>query len=124
MDSLGWMIQVVLRQQHTQGLVLLKKRSVVEQTFGWLNWYRRLSKDDRRLPACSQPMIYISLIRLMVLVSLSEDYNQEKLLKPNCRIWIKPVLLDLPLIVSMNIAVIIEICFQMLEVLRHLSIYI
>jgi hypothetical protein len=69
-------------------------------------------------------MIYISLIRLMVLVSLSEDYNQEKLLKPNCRIWIKPVLLDLPLIVSMNIAVIIEICFQILEVLRHLSIYI
>jgi hypothetical protein len=37
MDSLGWIIQVVLRQQHTQGLVLLKKRSVVEQTFGWLN---------------------------------------------------------------------------------------
>ena len=55
---------------------------------------------------------------------ISEDYNQEKLLKPNCRIWIKPVLLDLPLIVSMNIAVIIKICFQMLELLRYLSIYI
>jgi transposase len=124
MDCLGWMIQVVLRPQQTQGFVLLKKRSVVEQTFGWLNWYRRLRKDDRRLPACSQPLIYISLIQLMVLVSLSEDYNQENLLKPNCRIWIKPVLLDLPLMVSMNIAVIIEICFQMLEVLRPLSIYI
>ena len=60
----------------------------------------------------------------MVVVSLSEDYNQEKLLKPYCRIWIEPVLLDLPLIVSMNIAVMIEIGFQMLEVLRHLSIYI
>jgi len=24
-----------------------KKRSVVEQTFGWLNWYRGLSKDDQ-----------------------------------------------------------------------------
>jgi transposase len=47
MDSWGWMIQVVLRLQHTQGFVLLKKRSVVEQTFGWLNWYRGLSKDDR-----------------------------------------------------------------------------
>ena len=125
MDCLGWMIQVVLRPQQTQAFVLLKKRSIpIEQTFGWLNWYRRLSKDDRRLPACSQPMIYISLIRLIALVSLSEEYNQEKLLKPNCRRWIKPVILDLPLIVSMNIAVIIEICFQMLEVLRHLSIYI
>jgi putative transposase len=111
MDCLGWMIQVVLRPQQTQGFVLQKKRSVVEQTFGWLNCYRRLSKDDRRLPACAQPTIYISLIRLMVLVSLSEDYNQEKLLKPYCRIWIKSVLLDLPLIVLMNIAVIIEICF-------------
>jgi putative transposase len=76
MDSLGWMIQVVLRQQQTQGFVLLKKRSVVEQTFGLLNWYRRLSKDDRRLPASSHPTIYISLIRLIALVSLSEDYNQ------------------------------------------------
>ena len=47
MDCLGWMIQVVLRPQQTQGFVLLKKRSVVEQTFGLLNWYRRLSKDDR-----------------------------------------------------------------------------
>jgi hypothetical protein len=26
MDSLGWMIQVVLPQQQTQGLVLLKKK--------------------------------------------------------------------------------------------------
>jgi putative transposase len=85
MDCLGWMIQVVLRPQQTQGFVLLKKRSVVEQTFGWLNCYRRLSKDDRRLPACSQPTIYISLIPLIALVSLSEEYNQEKLLKPNCR---------------------------------------
>ena len=97
---------------------------MVKQTFSWLNWYRRLSKEDRRLLACSQPTIYISLIRLIALVSLSEQHNQEKLLKPNCRRWIKPVLLDLPLIVSMNVAVIIEICFQMLEVLRHLSIYI
>ena len=39
MDSLGWMIYVVLRAQQTQGFGLLKKRSVVEQTFGWLNWY-------------------------------------------------------------------------------------
>jgi hypothetical protein len=40
MDSWGWMILVVLRPQHTEGFVLLKKRSVVEQTFGGLNWYR------------------------------------------------------------------------------------
>ncbi|MBD1828309.1 transposase [Microcoleus sp. FACHB-61] len=56
MDSLGWIIQVVVRSQQTQSFVLLKKRWVVERTFGWLNWYRELSKDDRRLPAFSQAM--------------------------------------------------------------------
>jgi transposase len=37
MDSLGWIIQVVLPPQKIQGLVLRKKRSVVEQSFSWLN---------------------------------------------------------------------------------------
>jgi hypothetical protein len=37
MDSLGWIIQAVLPPQQIQGLVLRKKRSVVEQSFSWLN---------------------------------------------------------------------------------------
>jgi transposase len=37
MDSLGWIIQVVLPPQQIQGFVLRKKRSVVEQSFRWLN---------------------------------------------------------------------------------------
>jgi transposase len=37
MDSLGWIIQVVLPPQQIQCLVLRKKRSVVEQSFSWLN---------------------------------------------------------------------------------------
>jgi transposase len=75
MDSWGWMIQVVLRPQQTQGFVLLKKRSVVEQTFGWLNWYRGLSKDDRfHDSACGQAIslswyplpLFIQPLRLAV----------------------------------------------------------
>lgn len=66
MDMFGWIIQVVLRPEQTKGFVLLKKRWVVERTFGWLNWSRRLSKDYERLPASSESMIYISMIRLMV----------------------------------------------------------
>ncbi len=66
MDKFRWVIQVVLRPEQTKGFVLLKKRWVVERTFGWLNWYRRLSKDYERLPASSEAMIYISMIRLMV----------------------------------------------------------
>jgi len=37
MDSLGWIIEVVLPLQQIQGFVLRKKRSVVEQSFSWLN---------------------------------------------------------------------------------------
>ncbi len=66
MDTLGWILQVVLRPEAAKGFVLLKKRWVVERTFGWLNWSRRLSKDYERLPASSEAMVYISMIRLMV----------------------------------------------------------
>lgn len=54
MDAFRWVVQVVLRPEQTVGLVVLKKRWIVERTFGWLNWYRRLSKDYERLPANSQ----------------------------------------------------------------------
>ena len=66
MDSFRWVIQVVLRPKETKGFTLVKKRWVVERTFGWWNWYRRLSKDYERLPASSEAMIYIAMIRLMV----------------------------------------------------------
>ena len=66
MDSFRWVIQVVLRPKETKGFVLLKKRWVVERTFGWWNWYRRLSKDYERLPESSEAMIYIAMTRLML----------------------------------------------------------
>ena len=66
MDSFRWVIQVVLRPKETKGFVLLKKRWVVERTFGWWNGYRRLSKDYERLPESSEAMIYIAMTRLML----------------------------------------------------------
>jgi len=38
----------------------------VERTFGWLNQYRRLSKDYEVLPKSSETMIYIAMSRLML----------------------------------------------------------
>ncbi len=64
MDAFRWVVQVVRRPEQTPRFVLLKKRWIVERTFGWLNWYRRLSKDYERLPASSETMIYIAMIRL------------------------------------------------------------
>ena len=42
MNVCRWIVQVVLRSQQTKGFVLLKKRWVVERTFGWLMGCRRL----------------------------------------------------------------------------------
>jgi putative transposase len=42
MDVCRWIVQAVLRPEQTKGFVLLKKRWVVERTFGWLMGSRRL----------------------------------------------------------------------------------
>ena len=65
MDNLRLIIWMVLRPKQSKGFILLKKRWVVERTFGWLNWYRRLSKDYERKPASAEAMVYIAMIRLM-----------------------------------------------------------
>jgi putative transposase len=65
-DLFGWILEVVLRPQDSQGFVLLPKRWVVERTYGWLHWCRRLNLDYERLPASSEALIYIAMIRLML----------------------------------------------------------
>lgn len=66
MDCCRWIVQVVLRPEHTQGFVLLKKRWVVERTFGWLMHCRRLTRDYELLPETSETLIYLAMIRIMV----------------------------------------------------------
>jgi transposase len=44
----------------------LPKRWIVERTFGWLNRFRRLSKDYEVYSEVSEAMIYSSLMRLML----------------------------------------------------------
>ena len=61
-----WIVQVVLRPEQTKGFVLLKKRWVVERTFGWLMGYRRLVRDYERLPETSETLLYLAMIRIMV----------------------------------------------------------
>ena len=65
-DVFRWIIEIVLRPLEKKGFVHLPKRWVVERTFGWLNWCRRLSKDYERLPQTSETFIYIAMIRIMV----------------------------------------------------------
>jgi putative transposase len=48
------------------GFRVLPRRWVVERTFAWQGQQRRLSKDDERLCATSEALIYVTMIRLML----------------------------------------------------------
>jgi transposase len=65
MDTYLWALEVVLRPTEAQGFVLLPRRWVVERTFGWLNWSRRLS-DYERATDSAKAFIYISMIGIML----------------------------------------------------------
>jgi len=49
-----------------KGFVVLPRRWIVERTFAWLSFNRRLSKEYELLPATSETFIYISMIKLML----------------------------------------------------------
>ena len=56
-------MEVIERQ--SKEFEILPKRWIVERTFGWLNRFRRLSKDFELYTEISEAMIFGSLIRLM-----------------------------------------------------------
>ncbi len=60
------MLDIVKRTDKLKGFQVLPRRWVVERTCGWLNRYRRVAKDYERLPASSEAMIQIVMIRLML----------------------------------------------------------
>jgi putative transposase len=59
-------LEIVKRPAGAKGFLLLPKRWIVERTFGWLNRYRRLSKDDEFLTQTSETMIRVAMIHLMI----------------------------------------------------------
>jgi transposase len=63
--KLGLLLQIVKRNTDVKGFQVLPRRWVVERTFGWLIGNRRLARDYERLPANSETMIKIAMIRLM-----------------------------------------------------------
>lgn len=66
MDTYRWVLETIKRSDSMKGFVLLPKRWVVERTWGWLHWCRRLSKDYEILPETSEALIYIAMIRIML----------------------------------------------------------
>lgn len=64
-DFCGWTLEIVKRSDDLKGFKLLPKRWIVERTFGWFNFSRRLSKDYEHNHRSSEAMIYIAMIHLM-----------------------------------------------------------
>ena len=66
--TIGWygrVVQIVKRSE-SHKFIVLPKRWIVERTFSWLGRYRRLSKDYETRLDCSEAMIRIAMINLMV----------------------------------------------------------
>jgi putative transposase len=66
LNTHGWILEIVKRSDDMKGFQVLPRRWVVERTFAWLSFCRRLSKDYEVLPETSEAMIYVAMIHLMV----------------------------------------------------------
>ena len=64
--AFGWILEIVLRSDHSSQFVVIPKRWVVERTFAWFESCRRLSKDFEYLTDTSEAMIQFGMIKLML----------------------------------------------------------
>jgi len=72
----GWMaerfgqrplrLEIVRRSDTQKGFAVLPRRWVVERTFGWLNNFRRLSKDYEFRTDSSEAFIFLAASRLLI----------------------------------------------------------
>lgn len=65
-DRIKATLQPVLRSDDVKGFAVLPRRWVVERTFAWMGFNRRLSKDYEYRTESSEAMIHIAMTRLML----------------------------------------------------------
>lgn len=61
-----FVLEIVKRKPDQKGFEVQPKRWIVERTFGWMQWWRRLSKDYEKTVKSSESMIKIAMIRIML----------------------------------------------------------
>jgi putative transposase len=59
-------VEVVKRSDDVQGFKVLPRRWVVERTFGWLMYQRRLVRDYERTLSSAEAWVYIAMIRIQI----------------------------------------------------------
>jgi transposase len=66
MHRFRWILEVIKRSDDCSGFVVIPKRWIVERTFGWMSWNRRLSKDYEVLTTTAEAFCYVAMIRIML----------------------------------------------------------
>jgi len=59
-----FVLDIVRPDPDQHGFKVQKKRWIVERTFSWLTWWRRLSKDYETTTTSSEGMIKLAVIRM------------------------------------------------------------
>lgn len=62
----GLRLEVVRLPDAKRGFVLLPRRWVVERSFGWMSRFRRLVRDDERLPQTLKGLHFLAFAMIML----------------------------------------------------------
>lgn len=62
----GILLEIAAKPESAKGFIPVKKRWAVERTFGWMNFFRRLSKDYERTVQSSESMVYLAQIQIIL----------------------------------------------------------
>ena len=66
-DKHGVAVEIVSKEPGSKrGFEVLRRRWVVERTFGWWNKWRRLSKDYEQNPRSSEAWIHLVMIAILL----------------------------------------------------------
>ncbi|MGR0186972.1 transposase [Azospirillum aestuarii] len=57
---------IIVRRIAGGGFILVPRRWVVERSFGWFGWWRRLSKDYEECTDVAEAMATLAAIRIML----------------------------------------------------------
>ena len=60
----GWTLEITKRSD-ARKFTVIPKRWIVERTFGWWTFYRRLAKDYEHSPQTAETIIIITMITIM-----------------------------------------------------------
>lgn len=65
-EKIGLAFEVPERKDGTKGFVVEAKRWVVERTFAWLNFFRRIVMDYEHTPQSAQSFLLLANISMVI----------------------------------------------------------